>query len=219
MVPSWMILLASASSLAACGAETLDDWLEKQDWSSIDAGIDAAAPCADIDAGLSKLDASTDAANDSASDGGHSGLDASACAACRASYCTNYMGSDTDPGPDLVKGCFEQIDTEFGAAAGDPTFLQQCKDIVTCAEVNGCGFGPRAEPSDCYCGSASPDQCASSGPASDALCRKQWEDGARSTSVMTLFERFTDVTYPVGWAYALIQCENEFCSQAGCAPR
>ncbi|HVZ37363.1 MAG TPA: hypothetical protein VG963_33310, partial [Polyangiaceae bacterium] len=151
---------------------------------------------------------------DSGSPGADSGatvVDAGtgACQACQNANCRDYMGID------LVHGCFEAVDPEYGADGSDPDFIQQCTDVVACAHEKQCGYGDGGEASDCYCGSANVDTCAANGPAADAPCSQQWQKATRTIVNAEVQVRFTDLSYPAGWAYFLIECERVSCVPSG----
>lgn len=136
----------------------------------------------------------------------------SACSDCRDENCRDYQGS----GLDVFAGCFEAVDASSGADPNDPDFLQDCIDLVTCAQQNNCAYGPNG-PSTCYCGSASTDACITTGPAPDAPCVAQVQQATRSTSIIDIANRFTDLAYPSGWANYLLECDATEC-EAACVP-
>ncbi|HVZ31676.1 MAG TPA: DUF4215 domain-containing protein [Polyangiaceae bacterium] len=146
------------------------------------------------------------------------------CAACQKAQCTNYMGA----GLDVIQGCFrmddaaKQLRAQFGAPEGDPQFAQSCIDVVNCALIHRCGLecastGGRG-PDGCYCGSAMIDSCAADGPAVDAPCAQEWLTAARTNINADVQIRYTDVVYPLGWAYALLDCYACSCADT-CAPK
>jgi hypothetical protein len=143
---------------------------------------------------------------------GGSGGPSAACVTCRNTNCRDYMGS----GLDLVAGCFEAINTSLGATAGDPTFLQNCVDVMNCAFQNNCAYGVNGA-SDCYCGSTTPDACIASGPAADAKCVPQFQAATRSTVNADITLRVSDLAYPMGWANFLLECDRDSC-RTSCAP-
>ncbi len=143
--------------------------------------------------------------------------EASDCEKCQNEQCSSYMGVD------LVSGCFVKVDPEYGAVAGDPTFIQDCIDVVTCALVHECGLGSILDGVDgsrCYCGSASVDECAAMGPAADAPCIQEWQSAAKSQINTEVQGRFTDLSYATGWAYYLLDCYSSpsYCG-AVCVPK
>jgi hypothetical protein len=110
----------------------------------------------------------------------------------------------------------ETIDSSLGAMASDPTFLQECIDFLACAKTNNCAYGPNGA-TDCYCGSATPDACIMNGPAADAKCVMQTRTAARTMDVALIPVRFSDLAYPIGWAYFLLECDRDFC-KTECGP-
>lgn len=133
------------------------------------------------------------------------------CIACRDQNCRDYQGS----GLDMVAGCFTKVDPSLGADAGDASFLQDCLDFVDCAQANQCAYDVNGA-SDCYCGSATPDDCINIGPAADAKCVSETQKAARSTANADVTLRFSDLAYPIGWAYFLLECDSVFCD--ACKP-
>jgi hypothetical protein len=144
------------------------------------------------------------------------------CAECRAATpaCTSFDGID------ITAGCFAAINGDFADSA-DPLFLQQCIDIVTCAQANECAYNRNlsasgginyqtleAGPLGCYCGSKNLDGCIA-GPAADAKCRTQWELGARSTVTADVLGNISNLVYPAAWAfYVLDLCDRPVCNNA-----
>jgi hypothetical protein len=122
------------------------------------------------------------------------------CEKCQNEKCTRYQGVN------LVAGCFDALDTTYGARAGDGEFLSDCTAVVNCALAHGCGTSGAGQGARCYCGSASLDECAKTGPAGDAPCAKEWLKAARTQKNDELQMRFTDLVYPAGWAHALLDC-------------
>jgi len=121
---------------------------------------------------------------------------------------------------DLFAGCYERIDINLGADAGDPTFLQDCIDLVSCAYTNNCAYDFNGMAA-CYCGSASSDDCINVGPAADAKCAAQVRKAARATTPNDVAIRMTDLAYPSGWAYFLLECQTTNCNNSGvgkCTP-
>jgi hypothetical protein len=123
-----------------------------------------------------------------------------ACAACRNEQCANYQGVF-----DLVTACFSNP---------DPTFVQECVDLMDCAYQNHCGYGPGGAV-DCFCGSADLNACQSPGKA-NGPCQAQFFTAAHTTQLGELIGRFGDVSLPVGVAYYFLECDRDFC--AACAP-
>jgi cysteine-rich repeat protein len=128
-----------------------------------------------------------------------------ACDACREKHCRNVLGAD------ILAGCLESINSAFGARPGDPEFLQQCSDVVTCARETNCAYRAERQAAPCYCGSISVDECEVAGPAKDAPCVKEWQLATRSAQNMQVLQRFTDLAYPAGWAYQLLDCDRLYC--------
>jgi hypothetical protein len=134
----------------------------------------------------------------------------SACDKCRETNCRHYL--DTD----LVEACFEQVNPEHGADVSDRLFLRSCQDVMACAHSTGCAYGALG-PAPCYCGSANVDTCTTEGPAADAPCRSRWQVATRTDDHALILNRMSDAAYPSGWAFALLECEREFCRDA-CSP-
>jgi cysteine-rich repeat protein len=128
-----------------------------------------------------------------------------ACDTCRDTNCRNYLGVD------LVHGCFEAVNGDFGADPTDPKFIQDCVNVITCARANHCAYSADKAAAGCYCGSNSVDACAASGPAADAKCVPQWQAATRTTVNADVQVRFTDLSYPAGWAYFLLECDTKSC--------
>ena len=126
------------------------------------------------------------------------------CMACRRANCSDYLGAD------MVRGCMEQINSEYVSSASDPLFLQQCIDILACAQANDCAY-KESGPLGCYCGSKGLDGCASDGPATDSPCRNQWLAGSRTTSNTEVLANISDLQFPSAWAFYLLDCERQPC--------
>jgi cysteine-rich repeat protein len=133
-----------------------------------------------------------------------------ACEACRNANCRTYLGTD------LVAGCYEAVNTDFGATAGDASFLLACQEVMNCAKTNKCGFDSN-QASTCYCGSTNIDECAANGPGEDAPCVHEWQMATQSTQNMQILERMTDQRYPAAWAFHLLECERKVCP--ACIPK
>jgi len=128
------------------------------------------------------------------------------CDSCRERHCSNYRNF----GVDLVAGCFEHPDPKL--AKDDPTFAQDCTAAVRCAVINNCGYTTSRGPSACYCGpSKQPSECIKSGPGDDAPCAEEWRRATRAKSHEEVVSRFDKYEYPSGWAFALIECDRDFC--------
>jgi cysteine-rich repeat protein len=141
-----------------------------------------------------------------------------ACAECQERECTKYFADEQgEGGIDLVSGCLEAIDPGF-ADPSDGAFIQQCVDLVNCALGHGCGFGAGNQPSQCYCGSTSLDNCVTEGPAADAPCLAEFRAAARSERHSEIQNRFTDQAFPLGWGYLLLECYQAKCSDM-CVPK
>ncbi len=168
------------------------------------AEVDSGTP----DTGTAEVDSGTPDTGTAEVDSGvaDSGTATDPCTECRNTNCRNYMGVD------LVHGCFEAVDAEFGADAADPSFIQDCTNVVTCARANACAYSDSKQAAGCYCGSASIDTCAASGPAADAPCVPQWQAATRTTVNADVQVRFTDLSFPAGWAYFLLDSDRVSCS-------
>jgi cysteine-rich repeat protein len=128
------------------------------------------------------------------------------CEQCRAGNCTDFQGEN------LVDGCFTAINPEFGADAGDPVFIQQCVNVVTCARANNCAYGSEVGPLACYCGSSSQESCLVDGPAANAACGAEWRAAARSTINTDVFGSLSDLSKPIAWAYYMLDCDRTSCN-------
>jgi cysteine-rich repeat protein len=128
-----------------------------------------------------------------------------ACRVCRETHCRNVLGAD------ILSGCLEAVNSTFGAPPSDPEFLQQCSDVVSCARENHCAYRAERQAAPCYCGSISVDECLEKGPAEDAPCIPEWQAAARTTTHEQVLTRFSDLAFPAGWAYQLLDCDREHC--------
>jgi cysteine-rich repeat protein len=213
----------------------------------VDASVDASVPPR-MDAGkeAGTLDAMAEAAVEAAVDAGRDapvdtgpetslidvglgtdvGTGSSACDSCRAAM----VGVACDL-TDLAKGCFAEVNGDFGADTADPLFIQQCVDIIVCARAWRCAYNLDLRPFGgedyhaadigsvgCYCGAQTLDACQA-GPAPDAKCRAQWEAGARSTATGDVLGRISDLQYPVAWGFFLLDCDRSTQCAAECAPK
>lgn len=138
--------------------------------------------------------------------------DDDACNKCQNEKCAAWMGID------LVDGCFNKINSEFGADASDPFLIQSCSDLVDCAFEHGCGFTKERQLFECYCGSNSQDDCVVNGPAADAPCKQELLTAAKAAEHNEAYVRLTDLAYAVGWANFLLECYREDCGDV-CIPR
>jgi hypothetical protein len=130
------------------------------------------------------------------------------CETCQNAACRDFQGVD------LVAGCFTAVNGEFGADPADPAFIQDCTDTVQCARTNGCGFTAQFQAAECYCGTNSGDACTTTGPAANAPCLAQWRRATRTEVNADVLNRFSDLAYPSGWAYFLLDCYRTSCSTA-----
>jgi hypothetical protein len=130
------------------------------------------------------------------------------CESCQNTACRDFQGVD------LVAGCFTAVVGDFGADPSDPNFIQDCTDTVQCARTNGCGFTAQFQAAECYCGTNSGDACTTTGPAANAPCLAQWQRATRTTVNADVLNRFSDLAYPSGWAYFLMDCYRTSCNAA-----
>lgn len=137
------------------------------------------------------------------------GPPSAACMACRSTMCIDYQMSQID----LVAGCYTAVNSSLGAMADDATFNPECVAVVDCAYRNNCAAGVRGL-SECYCGSATDEACAMTGPAPDAKCVASIQAAARTTDNTELSMRFSNFAYPVGWAFFLLECDHSLCAAA-----
>jgi hypothetical protein len=130
------------------------------------------------------------------------------CEWCRINWCR----ADTNNGYDLFNVC-------YGNAAPDPkvvgqpdaNFAKDCQAVMECSFEHDCAYSPIMGPSHCYCGSKELDDCVNTGPADDAPCVKEWQAAARTTDNTLILERMSELEYPSGWAFHLIECDRERC--------
>jgi hypothetical protein len=128
------------------------------------------------------------------------------CEACRAQSCNaaSYQGAD------IADGCLKAPDPKL-VPHPDPNFIHDCKAAVECAYKHDCGYDPARGPVRCYCGSRALDECIKDGPADDAPCTAEWQAATRGKTRMEVLERFSEIEYPSGWAFALIECDRDRC--------
>jgi cysteine-rich repeat protein len=151
------------------------------------------------------------------------------CDKCAREKC-NDMTDDGNVDPNAVlreynyaAGCLTAIDRLSAAPSSDSAFLQECADVVNCSLRSGCGLkrfvegdlGPEVA---CYCGEQSLGDCQSKGPTQDSPCATQWLAAGRTQSNTQMFERFNDLSYPVGWARFLLECYTKQCADV-CVPK
>lgn len=129
-----------------------------------------------------------------------------ACEQCQQRECTVFEQVD------LVGGCFRKVDTSFGADAADMRFVADCIALADCAVRKGCAFQGELVFRPCYCGSATADACDSEGPAADAPCLAEFRKAARAESHVGVVMNWSDLQYPVTWAYKLFECTQQRCA-------
>ena len=123
------------------------------------------------------------------------------------------------------EGCLTQVDTTaVGEGEDAGSFLQRCANVVNCSLSTRCGLVD-AGPADaggaelpCYCGEQERAACESEGPTSNAPCADAWQEAAGTETSAELFERLTDLSYPIGWAKGVLDCYVEKCA-AECLAR
>lgn len=135
-----------------------------------------------------------------------------ACAACRKAKCADFWGL----GYNVVEGCLTHVDPQFEAKADDPSFVQDCTAVLRCAYTKKCGFGA-ADTSECYCGTASIEDCFSPMNAGNGPCKPEIEQACRSKNLDDISARYSDKAYPMGWAADLIDCDHLQCGDV-CKP-
>lgn len=128
------------------------------------------------------------------------------CDACRARYCTDYQRS----GVDLVAGCAGKPDPKLAPNA-DAQFAKDCSAALTCALKHKCGYDALRGPVQCYCGSATLEDCEATGPAADASCGAEWKAATRGTTNAEILARFSELAYPSGWAFSMLECDRTYC--------
>lgn len=143
---------------------------------------------------------------------GGAGMPGSLCDACRQVRCKNVGGI----GLNAYGGCLKMIDTIDNADPSDPMFLQSCMDVLNCAYRTDCAYGLDGV-AKCYCGTATTDDCIKNGPAADAQCVAEVRTASRATTNDEVTERLSSLTYPIGWAFFLLQCDRDSCSTQ-CTP-
>ncbi len=132
---------------------------------------------------------------------GDSANQITACRDCRSTECTNYEGA-----LDLIAGCF---------ADPDPTFNQQCIDLMNCAYANDCGYNV-AGLGECFCGTFDPGACQTAGNQ-NGPCIPQVYAAARSTVLADVIGSLGATSLPVGVAFYLQKCDTDLCP-ASCTP-
>jgi len=147
------------------------------------------------------------------------GTEQDLCGPCEAEHCSDYLDAD---GFDVAAGCFDAtamgdaVRTSFGTIT-DPSFVQNCIDVVDCARRTGCGFETGPGIIQCYCGSAGVDVCQISGPAEGAPCVPEWQAATRGPNNTEVLLRSGDIAYPSGWAFYLLECDRDLCAEQ-CVP-
>lgn len=102
-------------------------------------------------------------------------------------------------------GCYQFT----GQAQADCLALRACIISTKCAGTNGFNAN---DPTGCYCGNQSADNCANGGPLTDgsAKCLMQYQTAyshGHPAGAATAFDYFTDPTTNVGVANNLISCD------------
>jgi hypothetical protein len=49
------------------------------------------------------------------------------------------------------------------------------------------------------------------GPGPDAPCAEEWRRATRAKTHQEVVERFDKIFYPSGWAFAMLECDRDFC--------
>ena len=149
------------------------------------------------------------------------------CPACRAANCTNYQGA-----LNVVAGCFDATATGTGirapfvGAAFSAAQVQACVDVVNCARANNCAYNPANRVNPCYCGNITVDACNVSGPLAGQPCTAYVKAAVGDTAATPVSNtdtllRISDLGYPMGWAYFLLECDGTKCDGAAsgdCTP-
>ena len=130
-----------------------------------------------------------------------------ACDQCRARSC---VGGSNQEGLDLAAGCFQKPDPKF-VPNPDAKFATDCKAAMQCAFEHDCAYDPATGPVHCYCGSRAVDECITEGPADDAPCVAEWTAATRSSKNTEILQRFSQIEYPSGWAFHLLECDRDQC--------
>jgi hypothetical protein len=130
------------------------------------------------------------------------------CAKCRARSCAGDGANKESL--DLAAGCFEKADPKF-VPTPDAKFASDCKAAMDCAFKHDCAYDSAKGPVHCYCGSRAVDECVAQGPAEDAPCVAEWQAATRSQSNKEILERFSQIEYPSGWAFHLLECDRDYC--------
>lgn len=96
-----------------------------------------------------------------------------------------------------------------------PTELQrtQCQKAYACMRDRGCVSN--SDPRPCWCGNVDPSLCESGAVPGNGLCRREIMDAAGSDDPVTVDERLTDASFPIGGAINLVSCRSVHCSALG----
>jgi len=122
----------------------------------------------------------------------------SACVACEtAGSCVDF--------PTLGCALVTGVADAGTPAAGTPR-SQLCNEVLDCVRDTHCAS---VNALDCYCGTASPNQCSAGG--GNGACRANIERGLETTDPNAIVSRFTSLSLGGGLAMARIQCDAAEC--------
>jgi hypothetical protein len=162
--------------------------------------IDAATPTPDAASAPSDAGASTDG-----------GLgDPLTCAPCETqktpqdSVCANVRAA-----------CLQATGTAAKGPKASAPKATLCAELLSCVWTTGCAYSAATNSNDdaqCLCGKDKGSDCLimSEVPVQGA-CKDQIYAAAESTDRGELANRFTDVTFAVGLAFQVIDCDSLFC--------
>jgi hypothetical protein len=103
------------------------------------------------------------------------------------------------------------VDPTFMADPSDATFNQACTAMLRCTVASHCYQGT-GDLEQCYCGDQKLTDCLTLPGAARGPCKSEIETAARTTNPMDVGQRVTDLKYPAGWAFFLLQCDNTMCA-------
>ena len=96
-----------------------------------------------------------------------------------------------------------------------PTELQrtQCQKAYACMRDRGCVRN--SNPLPCWCGDVDPSLCEPGTVPGNGPCRREIMDAAGSDDPVTVDDRLTDSSFPIGGAINLASCRSVHCSALG----
>jgi hypothetical protein len=126
-----------------------------------------------------------------------------ACQTCEAgsASCAEFID---------VGGCaFVTGNADTGSPAAGTPRADLCREVLDCVRDTDCA---QVFAEDCYCGTASPSQCAAGN--GNGACRRALERGLETTVPDTINARFTAAAFGGGFAMARVQCDKAECTAA-----